>query len=152
MCAFGVLNSILKKATQTHHCTEHFSLRQKLKSCTVPFLYRSDLVTFRRMLYRPNVCNCTIPYVHRTVPAYAVRDPAYIAEVVALTLVRPLCSGPATLNAECKVFLRLDTPKYWRNKNKFEDLNILTMFLRCYLHMKKPAEPNVFEKVYLWLN
>ena len=39
------------------------------------------------MLYRPNVCNCTMPYVPRTVPAYAVRDPAYTAEVFALTLV-----------------------------------------------------------------
>ena len=73
----------------THHCTEHWALRHKLRSCTVPFLYRSDLVTFRRMLYRPDVCNCTMPYIHRTVLAYAVRDPAQIAEVVALTLVRP---------------------------------------------------------------
>ena len=40
------------------------------------------------MLYRPNVCNCTMPYVRRTVPAYAVRDPAYTAEVFALTLVQ----------------------------------------------------------------
>ena len=39
------------------------------------------------MLYRPDVCNCTMPYVPRTVPGYAVRDPAWIAEVVALTLV-----------------------------------------------------------------
>ena len=39
------------------------------------------------MLYRPDVCNCTMPYVPRTVPAYAVRDPAYTAEVFALTLV-----------------------------------------------------------------
>ena len=39
------------------------------------------------MLYRPDVCNCTMPYVPRTVPAYAVRDPAYTAEVVALSLV-----------------------------------------------------------------
>ena len=60
----------------THHCTEHFALRHKLKSCTNPFLYRSDLVTFRRMLYLPDVCNCTMPYVHHTVPAYAVRYPA----------------------------------------------------------------------------
>ena len=73
----------------THHCTEHFALRHKLKSCTVPFLYRSDLVTFWRMLYRPDMCNCTMPYVHRTVPANAVRYPAYTAEVVALTQVRP---------------------------------------------------------------
>ena len=51
------------------------------------FLYRYDLVKSRRMLYRPNVCNCTMPYVPRTVPAYAVRDPAYTAEVFALTLV-----------------------------------------------------------------
>ena len=67
--------------------TEHKALRHKLKSCTVPFLYRSDLVKSRRMLYRPDVCNCTTPYVPRTVPAYAVRDPAYTAEVFALTLV-----------------------------------------------------------------
>ena len=39
------------------------------------------------MLYQPDVCNCTMPYVPRTVPAYAVRDPAYTAEVFALTLV-----------------------------------------------------------------
>ena len=40
------------------------------------------------MLYRPDVCNCTMPYVPRTVPAaYAVRDPAYTAEVFALTLI-----------------------------------------------------------------
>ena len=67
--------------------SEHQALRHKLKSCTVPILYRSDLVKSRRMLYRPDVCNCTMPYVHRTVPAYAVRDPAYTAEVFALTLV-----------------------------------------------------------------
>ena len=52
-----------------------------------PVLYRSDLVKSRRMLYRPDVCNCTMPYVPRTVPAYAVRDPAYTAEVFAFTLV-----------------------------------------------------------------
>ena len=52
----------------THHCTEHFALRHKLKLCTDPFLYRSDLVTFWRMLYLPDVCNCTMPYIHRTVP------------------------------------------------------------------------------------
>ena len=28
-----------------------------------------------------------MPYVPRTVPAYAVRDPAYTAEVLALTLI-----------------------------------------------------------------
>ena len=39
------------------------------------------------MLYRPDVCNCTMPYVPRTVPAYAVRDPANTAEVFALILV-----------------------------------------------------------------
>ena len=39
------------------------------------------------MLYSPDVCNFTMPYVPRTVPAYAVRDPAYTAEVFALTLV-----------------------------------------------------------------
>ena len=67
--------------------TEHQALRHKLKSCTVPFLYHSDLLKSRRMLYRPDVCNCTMPYVPCTVPAYAVRDPAYTAEVFALTLV-----------------------------------------------------------------
>ena len=52
--------------------TEHKALRHKLKSCTVPFLYRPDLVKSRRMLYRPDVCNCTMPYVPRTVSAYAM--------------------------------------------------------------------------------
>ena len=67
--------------------TEHRALHHKLKLCTVPFLYRSDLVKSRRMLYSLGVCNCTMPYVPRTVPAYAVPDPAYTAEVFALTLV-----------------------------------------------------------------
>ena len=40
------------------------------------------------MLYCPDVCNCTMPYVPCTVPAYAVRDPAYTAEVFPLTLVQ----------------------------------------------------------------
>ena len=39
------------------------------------------------MLYRPDMCNCTLPYAPRTVPAYAERDPAYTAEEFALTLV-----------------------------------------------------------------
>ena len=39
------------------------------------------------MLYRPGVCISAMPYVPHTVPAYAVRDPAYTAEVFALTLV-----------------------------------------------------------------
>ena len=68
--------------------TEHNAIRHKLKSCTVPFLYRSDLAKSRRMLYRPDVCSCTMPYVPCTVPAYAVRDPAYTAELFALTLVQ----------------------------------------------------------------
>ena len=41
--------------------TEHQALRHKLKSCTVQFLYRSDLVKSRRMVYSPDVCNCTMP-------------------------------------------------------------------------------------------
>ena len=89
----------------THHCTEHFALRHKLKSCTVPFLYRSELVTFRRMLYRPDVCNCTMPYVHRTVSAYAIRYPAQIAEVVALTLVRPPCGQSCFKVPSCSFLL-----------------------------------------------
>ena len=40
------------------------------------------------MLYCPDVCNCTMPYVCRTVPAYAVWYPAYTAELFALTLVQ----------------------------------------------------------------
>ena len=40
-----------------------------------------------KIMYRPDVCNCTMPYVPRTVPAYAIPDPAYTAEVFALTLV-----------------------------------------------------------------
>ena len=52
-----------------------------------PVLYCSDLVKSRSMLYRPDVCNCTMPYVPHIVPAHAVRDPAYTAEVFALTLV-----------------------------------------------------------------
>ena len=52
-----------------------------------PALYRSDLVKSRHMLYSPDVCNCTMPYVPRTVLAYAVQNPAYTAEVFALTLV-----------------------------------------------------------------
>ena len=89
---------MFSKVGEVHHAplTEHRALRHKLKSCTVPFLYRSDLVKSRRMLYPPDMCNCTIPYVPRTVPAYAVRDPAYTAEVFALTLVEidvtyPMC-------------------------------------------------------------
>ena len=68
--------------------SEHWALCHNLKSCTIPILYRSDLVKSWRMLYHPDVCNCTMPYVPRTVPAYAVRDPAYTAEVFALTLVK----------------------------------------------------------------
>ena len=77
--------------------SKHRALRHKLKSCTVPILYRSDLVKSRRMLYRPNMCNCTMPYVPRTVPAYAVRDPAYTAEVFALTLVQIYVICPSGL-------------------------------------------------------
>ena len=82
------LHNVQYTSTTFHaKLTEHKTLRHKLKSCTVPFMYPSDLVKSRRMLYRPDVCNCTMPYVPRTVPAYAVRDPAYAAEVFALTLV-----------------------------------------------------------------
>ena len=53
------------------------------------------------MLYSPDVCNCTMPYVPRTVPAYAVWDPAYTAEVFALTLVEidVLGTNPAVLTS-----------------------------------------------------
>ena len=71
-----------------HRCSEHWALRHKLKSFTLPILYRSDSVKSRRMLYHPHVCDCTMPYVPRTVLVYAVRDPAYTAEVFALTLVQ----------------------------------------------------------------
>ena len=85
--AFTVYASCSQFKTAHAKLTEHRALRHKPKSCTVPFLYRSDLVKSRRMLYHPDVCDCTMPYVPRTVPAYAVRDPAYTAEVFALTLV-----------------------------------------------------------------
>ena len=39
------------------------------------------------MLYRPDVCNCTMQNVPPTVPAYAIPDLAYTAEVLALTQV-----------------------------------------------------------------
>ena len=55
------------------------------------------------MLDSPDVCNCTMPYVPRTVPAYAVRDPSYTAEVFALTLVEidvpPDYGGTYTLHS-----------------------------------------------------
>ena len=86
------LHRIISIQTMSIQChaplTKHQALRHKLKSCTIPFLYRSDLVKSRRMLYSPDVCNCTMLYVPRTVPAYAIRDPAYTAEVFALTLVK----------------------------------------------------------------
>ena len=62
---------------------EHRAVRYKLKSCTVPILVPLRLSNIPVLLYRPDVCNCTVPYVPRTVPAYAVRDPAQTGEVVA---------------------------------------------------------------------
>ena len=70
---------------------EHRAVQYQLKSCTVPIFVPFQLsnipafVPFRlynipALLYRPNVCNCTVPYAPRTVPAYAVRDPACTAE------------------------------------------------------------------------
>ena len=93
MSTFFNLLFILRLSVWLYHyhthapLTEHRALRHKLKSCTVPFLYRSNLVKSRRLLYRPDVCNFTMPYVPRTVLVYAVRDPANTAEVFALTLV-----------------------------------------------------------------
>ena len=71
----------------TYHAplAEHRAVRYKLKSCTVPIFVL--LVTSLLLLYCPDVCNCTVPYVPRTVPVYAVQDPAQTAEVVDLTLV-----------------------------------------------------------------
>ena len=55
---------------------EHQAVRYKLKSCTVPIFVPFRLSNIPALLYRPDVCNCTVPYAPRTVPAYAVRDPA----------------------------------------------------------------------------
>ena len=53
------------------------AVRYKLNHVPSRFLYRSEFVTSWRLLYRPDVCNRTMPYIPRTVPAYAVvRDPA----------------------------------------------------------------------------
>ena len=97
-CATSPLLCRMSWRSRTLHgkLTEHKALRHKLKSCTIPFLYRSDLIKSRRMLYHPDVCNCTMPYVPRTVPAYAVRNPAYTAEVFALTLVEIDVNGMHT--------------------------------------------------------
>ena len=66
------------------HCkAEHRVVRYKLKSCTAPIFVRFRLSNIPVLLNLPNVCNCTVPYAPRTVPAYAVRDPALTAEVVA---------------------------------------------------------------------
>ena len=43
----------------------------------------------QRLLYRPDVCKCTVPYIPRTVPAYAVRDGT--AVVVAFLTNRDCC-------------------------------------------------------------
>ena len=59
------------------------AVRCKLNHVPSRFLYRSDFVPSRRLLYRPDVCNCTVPYIPCTVTEYAVRDPAYTAVVVA---------------------------------------------------------------------
>ena len=83
-----MLYIFIKRTSRHTQLSEHWALRHKLKSCTVPILYHSDLVKSRRMLYRPDVCNCTMPYVPRTVSAYAIRDPAYTAAEFALTLVQ----------------------------------------------------------------
>ena len=58
------------------------------------------------MLHSPDVCNCTMPYVPRTVLEYAVRDPAYTAEVFALTLVE-IDVKPAMLQ---EYLIKKDTP------------------------------------------
>ena len=55
---------------------EHRAVRYKLKSCTVPIFVPFRLSNIPALLYRPDVCNCTVPYLPRTAPAYAVRDPA----------------------------------------------------------------------------
>ena len=54
------------------------------KSCTVPIFVPLRLCTVpafvvpsRRLLYRPDVCNCTVPYIPHAVPKYAARDPAW---------------------------------------------------------------------------
>ena len=47
------------------------------KSCTVPIFVPFRLCNgLAFVVHIPDMCNCTVPYIPRTVPAYAVRDPA----------------------------------------------------------------------------
>ena len=66
-----------------------------------PVLYRSDLVKSRRMLYRPDVCNCTMPYVPRTVPVYAERDPYTQQKCLPLHQSRLMCCVQDILAVVC---------------------------------------------------
>ena len=43
------------------------AVRNKLNYVPSRFLYHSDFVTSRHLLYSPDVCNCTAPYIPRTV-------------------------------------------------------------------------------------
>ena len=74
----GTLNSL-----QHAQLVDNRAVQYKLNLVPSRFLYRSDFVTSRRLLYRPDLCNCIVPYIPRTVPAYAVWDPAQTAVVVA---------------------------------------------------------------------
>ena len=74
------------------------------------------------MLYRSDVCNCTMPYVPRTVPAYAVRDPAYTAEVFALTLVEIDVNYGSRIVKEWN-WNRLRIQQYFPNFSSFGDLS-----------------------------
>ena len=51
---------------------EHWAVRYKLKSCTVPIFVPFPLSNIPALLYRPDVCNCTMPYAPHTVPVYVV--------------------------------------------------------------------------------
>ena len=49
------------------------AVRYKLNHVPSRFLYHSDFVTSRRLLYHPDMCNCTMPpYIPCTIPACAV--------------------------------------------------------------------------------
>ena len=45
-------------------------------SCTVPIFVPFRLFNVPVFVVLSDVCNCTVPYIPRTVAAYAVRDPA----------------------------------------------------------------------------
>ena len=106
---------------------EQWAVRYQLKSCTVPIFVPFRLSSIPALLYRPDACNCTKPYIPHTVPAYAVRDPAQTAEVVAqwgveIVLLIDSCS-------KCHTLFPTSSPDF-QQRNMFN----LNFFLRHELY------------------